>query len=198
MPMASMIFVSSCPARPTNGSPWMSSSAPGASPTNIRSAFGIADAEHHLLAPERVQLAAGAVGPMSSRIAASASAGDANSVTGSGLHGRFRRFSGLARSDGSPGFVPGLHGAFAIAARGGRRRRRAPRRTRDEPCRSSFIGSRVTDAGADAARFEAAARRGRGWRRRRASLLWSGTPVRRRRPTIVTAFVSTSNPRPAR
>ena len=35
-----MILVSSWPARPTNGSPWMSSSAPGASPTNIRSALG--------------------------------------------------------------------------------------------------------------------------------------------------------------
>src|SRR6476646_317704 len=39
--MASMIFVSSCPARPTNGMPWMSSSAPVASPTNIRSASGL-------------------------------------------------------------------------------------------------------------------------------------------------------------
>ena len=36
-----MIFVSSWPARPTNGSPCRSSSAPGASPTNIRSAFGL-------------------------------------------------------------------------------------------------------------------------------------------------------------
>src|ERR1700740_2568793 len=30
-----MIFVSSCPALPTNGSPCSSSSAPGASPTNM-------------------------------------------------------------------------------------------------------------------------------------------------------------------
>src|ERR1044071_4193259 len=30
-----MIFVSNCPALPTNGSPCKSSSAPGASPTNI-------------------------------------------------------------------------------------------------------------------------------------------------------------------
>src|SRR5882724_12395746 len=30
-----MIFVSNCPARPTNGSPCSSSSAPGASPTNM-------------------------------------------------------------------------------------------------------------------------------------------------------------------
>ena len=34
------MLVSNCPERPTNGSPWMSSSAPGASPINIRSALG--------------------------------------------------------------------------------------------------------------------------------------------------------------
>ena len=34
-------WVSSCPARPTNGSPWRSSSAPGASPMNIRSASAL-------------------------------------------------------------------------------------------------------------------------------------------------------------
>src|SRR5680860_1295099 len=37
-PMASSIWLSSCPARPTKGSPWRSSSAPGASPTKITSA----------------------------------------------------------------------------------------------------------------------------------------------------------------
>src|SRR3954471_18240799 len=36
--MVWMIFVSNCPALPTNGSPCKSSSAPGASPTNISSA----------------------------------------------------------------------------------------------------------------------------------------------------------------
>src|SRR5215831_14462493 len=39
MPIASIILVNNCPARPTNGLPWASSSAPGASPTNIRRAF---------------------------------------------------------------------------------------------------------------------------------------------------------------
>ena len=34
--MAAMILVRSWPARPTNGRPWRSSSAPGASPTNMR------------------------------------------------------------------------------------------------------------------------------------------------------------------
>ena len=41
MPIASMIFVSSWPARPTNGSPCRSSSSPGASPTNINRACGL-------------------------------------------------------------------------------------------------------------------------------------------------------------
>ena len=39
-PIPSMSRVSSCPARPTNGMPCSSSSAPGPSPTNIRSASG--------------------------------------------------------------------------------------------------------------------------------------------------------------
>ena len=39
-PIAPMILVRSSPARPTNGLPCLSSSAPGASPTNISSAFG--------------------------------------------------------------------------------------------------------------------------------------------------------------
>ena len=40
-PMASIICVSSCPARPTKGSPCKSSSWPGPSPTNISSAWGL-------------------------------------------------------------------------------------------------------------------------------------------------------------
>ena len=40
-PIARMIFVRSCPAGPTKGSPCSSSSAPGASPTNIKSAEGL-------------------------------------------------------------------------------------------------------------------------------------------------------------
>ena len=39
--IASMIFVSNWPARPTNGMPWMSSSCPGASPMNISAACGL-------------------------------------------------------------------------------------------------------------------------------------------------------------
>ncbi len=45
-----MILVRSCPARPTNGSPCASSSAPGASPTNISSACGFPDAKDDLSA----------------------------------------------------------------------------------------------------------------------------------------------------
>src|SRR5450756_2905743 len=37
---SSIIFVRSCPARPTNGTPCASSSAPGASPTNMIRAAG--------------------------------------------------------------------------------------------------------------------------------------------------------------
>ena len=36
-----MIFVRSCPARPTNGRPWLSSSSPGASPTKTSLAFAL-------------------------------------------------------------------------------------------------------------------------------------------------------------
>ena len=56
-----MIFVSSCPARPTNGMPWTSSSAPGASPTNIRSASGLPTPNTTCFRPSVVQLAARAV-----------------------------------------------------------------------------------------------------------------------------------------
>ena len=48
--MPSIRPVSSRPARPTNGSPVRSSCSPGPSPTNIRSACGSPDAEHHLRA----------------------------------------------------------------------------------------------------------------------------------------------------
>ena len=40
-PISPSSWVSSCPARPTNGSPWRSSSAPGASPMNISSASAL-------------------------------------------------------------------------------------------------------------------------------------------------------------
>ena len=58
-PIPSSSWLSSCPARPTNGRPWRSSSAPGASPTNIRSASALPGAEDDLGAPG-VQGAAGA------------------------------------------------------------------------------------------------------------------------------------------
>ena len=41
IPISSSSSLSSWPARPTNGRPWRSSSAPGASPTNIRSASAL-------------------------------------------------------------------------------------------------------------------------------------------------------------
>ena len=56
----SIIWVSNCPARPTNGMPCASSSAPGPSPTNTSGAFSIADAEDDLVAA-LVQAAAAAI-----------------------------------------------------------------------------------------------------------------------------------------
>src|SRR5712692_1165808 len=41
IPTASIILFNNCPAFPTNGSPWASSSAPGASPINMTSARGL-------------------------------------------------------------------------------------------------------------------------------------------------------------
>src|SRR5438093_2372647 len=76
-----MIFVRSCPARPTNGIPWMSSSPPGASPTNIRSASGLPTPNTICLRPiacslQRVQ------SPISVRTAARASAELRENVAG--------------------------------------------------------------------------------------------------------------------
>ena len=48
--MAAIMLLSSCPARPTNGSPCASSSAPGPSPTNISRAVGDALAEDNRVA----------------------------------------------------------------------------------------------------------------------------------------------------
>ena len=50
-PMASIICVSSFPARPTNGRPCMSSSWPGPSPTNTSSAFGFPTPKQSCCAP---------------------------------------------------------------------------------------------------------------------------------------------------
>src|SRR3954452_15802334 len=76
-----MILVSNWPARPTNGIPCSSSSAPGASPTNIRSASGLPTPNTTCFRPsvcslQRVQ------SPMSSRIETSASIAFLENVTG--------------------------------------------------------------------------------------------------------------------
>ena len=55
-----MIFVSNCPARPTKGLPWASSSAPGASPTKTNCRAGTALAENKAVA-ERAEGAAPAI-----------------------------------------------------------------------------------------------------------------------------------------
>src|SRR5580700_6222692 len=70
-PIASIIDVSNFPARPTNGSPCISSSRPGPSPTKTSFAFGLPSAKTILFRPlcslHRVQ------SPMSSRIFSSES-----------------------------------------------------------------------------------------------------------------------------
>ena len=69
-PMAAIMLLSSCPARPTKGSPCSSSSAPGPSPINMISARGFPTPKTMFLRPrlrpQRVQ------SPMSSRMARSA------------------------------------------------------------------------------------------------------------------------------
>ena len=61
MPLT-MMLVRSWPARPTNGSPWRSSSAPGASPNEDQPGVGIAHAEDRLRAGAGQLGAAGAGG----------------------------------------------------------------------------------------------------------------------------------------
>ena len=55
------MLLSNCPARPTKGSPCVSSSAPGAFADEHQIGVRIADAEDDLLASLLVKLAAGAV-----------------------------------------------------------------------------------------------------------------------------------------
>src|SRR2546422_5862468 len=90
--MASIICVSSLPARPTKGRPWASSSAPGPSPTKTSSARGLPSPKtivfRHLLRRQRMQSPISArifssVSP-STRSAASKSVGPC--ATGSGSH----------------------------------------------------------------------------------------------------------------
>ena len=51
IPIPSRISSSSCPARPTNGSPWRSSSAPGRLADEHQVRVGVAGAEHRLVRP---------------------------------------------------------------------------------------------------------------------------------------------------
>src|SRR5271165_5333524 len=81
MPMALIMLLSNWPARPTKGSPCTSSSAPGPSPTNIKSAQGLPTPKTICLRPclcslQRVQ------SPRSSRISLSAAMGSALPYSG--------------------------------------------------------------------------------------------------------------------
>ncbi len=66
--MAVIMLLSNCPARPTNGSPCASSSAPGPSPMNISSAFGSPVPKTICLRPNLASLQRWQLGPMSSRM----------------------------------------------------------------------------------------------------------------------------------
>ena len=190
-----MIFVSSWPARPTNGSPWMSSSAPGASPTNIRSAFGIADAEDDLPAAEPVQLAARAVADVRTNVGKAA-----------GRDGLRRRMLRL------PGHTAGLPGPSPCCRSVGRRERRPLERSRHARIardavdaelgeQAQMLGDRAAidhrrrgRGGATARRADCSTRSRRSPPRRS----WpSAAAARRRRcETSVTWLVSTSKPAP--
>src|SRR5437763_8977182 len=91
------MLLSSCPERPTNGSPCSSSSAPGPSPTNINSACGLPTPNTICLRPclcslQRVQ------SPRSSRISLSAATGSVTPCSGWGVT-TCRRVSAAARSE---------------------------------------------------------------------------------------------------
>ena len=139
----SIICVSNWPARPTNGSPCASSSAPGPSPTNTSLACSLPDAENDLVAA-LVQAAAAAIADVladerrATRVAAEASA----VLAGSGAPARR-----LAR-----------RAVQGVECRG-------PGRRRDTVAACSrFIGRRAGPAAASAPRRKCG-RRSRAWRR---------------------------------
>ena len=118
-----MILVRSWPARPTNGSPWRSSSAPGASPKKTTRGLRIADAEDGLLAGAG-QLAAERAGADLGVAASSSSvwqpAGVAGQVGGIGLA---RRATSMASGGGGRGRAERRlgRGMWAVACSGRRR-----------------------------------------------------------------------------
>ena len=188
-----MIFVSSCRRGRRTGSPWTSSSAPGASPTNIRSASGLPTPNTICVRPsvcslQRVQ------SPMSVRIAdqrlGAAIAHDADSP---GCRvGELPRSAASARRS-APRRLPDR-----IAADAGRRRARLRsadvRRADRGPCAQSRLQAGGLQRPARCGRASRRLRRDRGYPRRRAP--WSAAAAARSpsAPTIVTALVSTSKP----
>ena len=151
----SMMSVSSCPARPTNARPCSSSSAPGASPTNISSARGLPWPKTIVLRPAGEPAARQS--PMSSRIAASAAAGSAGPARGSRRRARPRPAAPLPAP---PERRPGHADRGAADAQ---EARRGPRRSREHvrPGRSPTVGgARLPGAHARAPRAARAPRPG--------------------------------------
>ena len=93
-----MILVSNCPARPTNGSPWRSSSAPGASPHEDQPGVGIAHAEDGLRPRLRPVRRSGTGGHLLAQSAAERPRGRAASSTRTGV---CRRAMSVHRSIGA-------------------------------------------------------------------------------------------------
>src|SRR5580704_9089488 len=103
-PMACSMELSNCPARPTNGSPLRSSSAPGASPTMSQSACGLPTPNtvcvRVALKPHRVQAATRARSSFQS--APASRAGDTSRVAGTSCATGTSRAAGTRRAGAGP------------------------------------------------------------------------------------------------
>ena len=112
-PIPASSVSSSFPACPTNGTPCWSSWNPGASPTNIRSAFGSPEPKTTCVRPCRERATRAARGLL--RVRSSAAARSTASIGRSVYGARMRR---AADSEGSVAAAAGAAAAAATAARG--------------------------------------------------------------------------------
>ena len=129
-PMARSMEFSNWPARPTKGSPWRSSSAPGASPTISHCRLRVADAEHGL-GPRRAQAGSACTPPRAARSSAQSKQPRARAVRHPAGGARRRHRRGRRRGARSrrraPSAYPGLK---PMAARYSLRRALFMRRAR--------------------------------------------------------------------
>ena len=139
-----MILVSSCPARPTNGSPCRSSSSPGASPTNISDAVGLPTPNTTCRRPSVCSLQRVHAGPM-----CACQGGQRLGRAGRGV-------DGVLPAAAAGRVATPAHGrrasrrASATPDRGSRRRRRARGSTRGAPANRRGSSARRRGAGRDA------------------------------------------------